>query len=82
MACKHGASILPPEAAVAHKLATLTHIISLLVSFACVITSIYVQSCQSLQGNCFKFIQNLALPILLLFTFHKGTVAATQRFTQ
>lgn len=45
MACKHGTSILPQEAAVAHKLATLTRIISLLVSFACVIISMYVQSC-------------------------------------
>lgn len=45
MSCKPGTSILPQEAAVAHKLATLTHIISLLVSFACVITRLYVQSC-------------------------------------
>jgi len=44
MACEHGTSILLHGAAVAHKLATLTHIISLLVSFACVITSMYVQS--------------------------------------
>lgn len=81
-ACKQGTSILPPEAAVAHELAALIHIVSLLVSFARVMTSVYVRSCQSLQGNCSKLVQNLALPVLLLFAFHKGTAAATRRFTQ
>lgn len=53
-----------------------------LARLSCACNSMCEQSRSALTGNRFKLIQNLALPALGWFSFHKGIIAAIQRFTQ